>query len=373
MPLLSFPAVLPVLHGAPAIHRPRAARSDRLTVVRMSTDCAVGRGLDGDMEPVHVRNWVANSFHERDGSLWARVCLSSPALQHRFLAPAELERLLREDLDPDDPVGIAFRRYFSRTPLAPRDAVTGRQVAFEAKRAQGEDLPARGPGHVVEDGRDRCAHELRDFLANDLLVTERAVYLRTAPVIRGTRECDGGRIRFVVEPRRSFEPQLRDEAPIPYEGRIRYPAANDPHDREVAECVRDLERTGWTSRHGDADLRVMANTLPAWIVGSVTAYNRDGEPRGVEPHLLAGLRADAFLGMTGSIQARDVQPTLARIAQALRPHTAWLLKHERFGPAKGMGGYAHALIDHIEDSVLPRADRVPDCDADALSTLAFRP
>jgi hypothetical protein len=366
-----FPSLIPVVHGAPLVHRPKQAREDRLTLARISTDCTVGRAFETDMRPVHSAPDFRHSFFERDGRLWVEARLFSPALNPTKLTPDAFEKLLREEAPVDDQLNIAFRRYFFRTPLAPRDLVTGRQLAFEGKRAQGEDLPARGPGLVLSDARERTARELSRFLADEVLVTESAVYVRCDPVVRGSGQHMGGPLTFRVTPERNFEPQLLEDAPIPADGWLSYPATGETEQpRQKGECALALEAEGWLDRHEDADLRILANTLPGWLLHSRGYGTRETEESGVPASLLPGIKADALRGMTGSITLGEAPDVLARFAQALRPHAQHLAErpHSRFVPSKAP--YAMALLEHIENSVLPRTLSLPDADVEALSGLA---
>ena len=90
----AFPDSLPVIHGAPLLHRPRMAREDRLTLARCVTECAVGRAREADMRPLHAGPPEGHFFYGRDGVLWARVRLASPSVRPMALMPGQFADML---------------------------------------------------------------------------------------------------------------------------------------------------------------------------------------------------------------------------------------------------------------------------------------
>ena len=313
-----FPESVPVLHGAPLLHTPRGTRRVELTLARIETEAAVGRARVGDLVPVFESD-ARTSFHERDGALWARVVLDAPGVHDHAPEPAEFADFLSGRLDPGGRHEIALMRHFGRTPLSPRDRVTGRSPGAEAKRARGRDLPPKGPGLVLRDGRDRCAGELRRFLAEEVLVTEAHVYRRTRPLVwPGTVARDGFRAMF-VHSGRTFEPGEGAPPPMPFSGyrdalRRYFPAWR--HEMESG-CVLGLRQAGWLDRSTDADLAILANAMPGYAIARILGQGDRFTGCALSPGLLAELYDDAFLAMTGSIEARDAPAAIARSVRAI--------------------------------------------------------
>lgn len=355
-----FPESVPVVHGAPLLHTPRGTRRVDLTLARIETEAAVGRAREADLAPL-FETGTGTSFHD-----------DTPSVHDHAPTPGEFSGFLAGRFDPGGRHEIALARYFGRSPLAPRNLVTGRSPVFEARRARGKDLPPKGPGLVLRDGRDRCAEELRRFLAEEVLVTEAWVYRRVRPLVwPGTVVRDGFRAMFVFAGR-TFEPGENEPPPMPAAGyrdvlRRHFPARRDEME---SGCLLGLRQAGWLDRHEDADLGVLANAMPGYALARVLGQGGDVKDCGVPAGLLDGIRDDAFLAMTGSIGLADALPAIERATRAIEGLDGYLSNH---GHARhDLDGFVRAdLARYCRKVVLARVPALgfPE-DADGLAGLA---
>jgi hypothetical protein len=349
------PDAVTVSHAVPFLHRPEGTRREEYRLLRTETPARLVRVRDRDMEPVHSTR-RGESFFVAEGDLWARVRTTLGSRSGHVLRPEEFLAFLGGTGPvPEDE---AVMRSLMRTPLSPRDRVAGRAIASEAKRARGGDMGPRGPGLVLHDGRDRGGDDLVAFLRDEIRVAETAVYVRTAPLVRSTFE---NACLFHVSASRSFEPQLGHVVPMPDEGRAEAFAKAYPRRRPGDDCpsIGVLRKAGLLEPRPGSEARLLANVLPAYVMGSLASWPA------VADRIPAALAVDAMRGATGSIGAEDAHAVLVRAQAGLEALACYLDGFMAPGDVR-------SLATHLGESVLPRISAslpTPEDDAEALGRL----
>jgi len=358
-----------ISHPFPALYVPKGGRNLGGGLFRAETPVRIHRAATSDFEPlpeIHGELWNYDVLRRHEGALWKplarqsdpRMLIEKPADFLRWLSDPAADH--PEGYDDDlggTPLLAAwdaeinpFRPVAPSRPERPGTALS--PTAVNTSRGARAELRDKAR-ELAWSGRDAARAAAVRFMADDIRVTPRRVYVRVRPLVQIHRRSVPYGVSLALRRINLVRPTVHTVRP--------YPARLDLVTETAGHWIKAGVRAHRTvnnalarirpEEYGEADLDLMANWLPVLTVGM---HHRVGASGGLDRGLwentrqaVEPIRQLALLGLIGANggEGRDARIEAVRTALGGFCAGTW---------TRPDAGVAKAALEYADKFVMPR-------------------